>query len=57
MIATLRYRCECAENEVLSLVMILDVNATEEQFVWTMQQMWRDLKFEIAQHLNKGKDR
>lgn len=51
LIASLRYRCECAKNEVLQIQVVLDMNISEDQFVWTMQQLWRDAKFEVAQHL------
>lgn len=53
MVATLRYRCECAENEVLSIATVLSADMTEEAFVWTMRQMWRDVKYEVEQHLNR----
>jgi hypothetical protein len=52
LIASLRYRCECAANEVLQIQVVMDTNTTEEQFVWTMRQLWRDLKFEVEQHIN-----
>ena len=52
MTVTLRYRCECAANEVLSIAVALDMNVSEEQFLWTMRQMWRDVKFEVEQHIN-----
>lgn len=51
MVASLRYRCECAANEVLQIQVVIDKDVTEEQFVWTMKQLWRDVKFEVAQHL------
>jgi hypothetical protein len=53
MVATLRYRCECAENEVLSIAVVLRADATEDEFMWTMRQMWRDVKFEVEQHLKR----
>ena len=52
LIASLRYRCECAKNEVLQIQAVMDMNVSEEQFIWTMRQMWRDVKFEVEQHLN-----
>ena len=52
MIASLRYRCECAGNEVLQIMAVMDMNATEDVFVMTMRQLWRDVKFEVEQHLN-----
>jgi hypothetical protein len=52
MIASLRYRCECATNEVLSISVAIDMNCSEENFIWTMRQMWKDVKFEVQQHLN-----
>lgn len=51
LIASIRYRCECAENEVLQISAVFDMHTTEEQFVWTMKQLWRDVKFEVEQHL------
>ena len=53
MIASLRYRCECAANEVLQISIVLDMNTSEEAFIMTMKQMWRDVKFEVEQHLNR----
>ena len=41
-----------AANEVLSIAVALDMNVSEEQFLWTMRQMWRDVKFEVEQHIN-----
>ena len=52
LIASLRYRCECATNEVLQIQVVIDASATEEQFIWTMRQLWRDVRFEVEQHLN-----
>jgi len=54
MIATLRYRCTCATKEVLQISVALDAHTTEEQFLWTMRQMWRDVQFKVAQHLKLG---
>jgi hypothetical protein len=52
LIVSLRYRCECNENEVLQISMVLDMDTSEEAFVMTVKQMWRDVKFEVDQHLN-----
>lgn len=52
LIASLRYRCQCNENEVLQISVVLDTDGDEEKFIWTMRQMWRDVKFEVEQHLN-----
>lgn len=52
MIVSLRYRCECATNEVLQISVAIDMNSSEEAFMWTMRQMWRDVKFEVDQHIN-----
>lgn len=52
LIASLRYRCECVGNEVLTISAVLDMSVDEEAFVWTMRQLWRDVKFEVQQHLN-----
>jgi hypothetical protein len=52
MTVTLRYRCECADNEVLSIASVIDMDCSEEKFLWTMRQMWRDVKFEVEQHIN-----
>lgn len=52
LIASLRYRCECATNEVLQIQVVLDMNISEEQFLWTMKQLWADVKFEVEQHIN-----
>jgi hypothetical protein len=52
LIATLRYRCECATNEVLQISAVIDMNGPEDKFLWTMKQLWRDLRFEVDQHIN-----
>lgn len=51
LIISLRYRCECNENEVLQIGMAIDMYTSEEAFVMTVKQMWRDVKFEVEQHL------
>jgi hypothetical protein len=51
LIASLRYRCECATNEVLQIQVVLDKDISEEQFIWTMRQIWRDVQFEVEQHI------
>lgn len=51
LIISLRYRCQCNENEVLQIGMAIDMNTTEEMFVMTVKQMWRDVQFEVEQHL------
>lgn len=48
---TLRYHCTCATNEVLSIAVVLDKNITEQQFVFTMKNLFQDVKFEVEQHL------
>jgi hypothetical protein len=55
LVVTLRYRCECAANEVLTISVVLDIDRPEEQFVATMKQLWRDMKFEVEQHIETGK--
>ena len=55
MIASLRYRCQCAAGEVLQIQVVMDLDTTEEKFLWTMQQLWKDVKFEISQHLKEQK--
>lgn len=51
LIASLRYRCECTTNEVVQIQAVIDMDTDEERFVWTMRQLWRDVKFEVEQHL------
>lgn len=51
LIVSLRYRCECNKNEVLQISAVIDMHADEEKFIWTMRQMWRDVKFDVEQHL------
>lgn len=54
LVVTLRYRCECATNEVLTQSIVLDKDMSEETFVWTMKQLWRDVAFEVKQHIGKA---
>jgi len=56
LIASLRYRCECSVNEVLQIQVVMDMNTTKEKFLYTMEQLWRDVKFEVAQHLRQGEE-
>jgi len=35
-------------------VRVRGANTSEEKFMWTMRQMWRDVQFEVAQHLAGG---
>lgn len=51
LIVSLRYRCECGQNEVLQISAVIDLNADEDAFVWTMRHLWKDVKFEVQQHL------
>ena len=53
LVVNLRYRCECAKNEVLQIAVVLDMDTEEERFIWTMRQLWRDVKTEVAQHLKQ----
>jgi hypothetical protein len=52
LIVSLRYRCECATNEVLQIQAVIDMGSSEEKFMWTVRQLWRDVKFEVEQHIN-----
>lgn len=52
LIVTLRYRCQCQANEVLTIGAAIPIDSSEESFVWTMRQLWQDVKFEVEQHLN-----
>lgn len=54
LVVTLRYRCECAANEVLTISAVIDVNSEEDKFLWTMKNLWRDVKFEVEQHIKNG---
>ncbi len=55
LIASLRYRCECAVNEVVNIQVVIDMDCPEEHFVWTMRRLWRDMQFEVEQHINPPK--
>jgi len=54
LVASLRYRCQCSTNEVLQIQVVMDMNMPEDQFVWTMRNLWRDVKFEVEQHIKEG---
>lgn len=54
MIASLRYQCACAAQEVITIQVVMDLKAHEETFVWTMRQLWRDVMREAEQHANQG---
>ncbi len=52
LVVSLRYRCQCATNEVLQIAAVIDMDSEEDRFVWTMRRLWQDLKFEVEQHIN-----
>ena len=56
---SMRYQCECAGGEVLQVSCVFDLkdiasNSDEELFVWTMKRLFRDMKIEIRQHLQRA---
>lgn len=51
LVVSLRYRCECSGNEVLNIQMVLDKDCSEKQFVETVKRLYRDLMFEVQQHI------
>lgn len=53
LVASLKYRCECENNEVVVIQVVLDADTTEENFVWTMRRLWRDVHIEIEQHTGR----
>lgn len=59
-IVSMRYQCDCTGGEVLTINTVFDLenfrsHEGEEIFIWTMKRMFRDMKTEIAQHMNTGK--
>ncbi len=57
LVVSLRYRCECANNEVLQISTVLNpATMTEQAFIWTMRQLWRDVQFEVKQHIEKAEN-
>lgn len=51
MTASLRYRCACGDRELLSIQVVFDAETDEWRFTETMKALFRDMKTEIAQHL------
>ena len=51
MTASLRYRCECGDRELLGIQVVFDADCDEHRFAETMKALFRDMKTEIAQHL------
>jgi hypothetical protein len=54
LIASLRYRCQCTGGEVLQIQVVLDMECDEQKFLWTMKQLWRDVQFEVEQHITNA---
>lgn len=52
LIVSMRYRCQCGQNEILQLSMAVDLDVTRERFLATMGAMFDDLHFEVDQHIN-----
>lgn len=55
LIATLRYRCECANGEVITISVVLDMDMQDDQFAYVMKQMKHDMAIEIQQHIKGAK--
>ena len=64
-IVTCRYRCPCANGEVIQISTVFDLDVlgvdwaerkihNEEAFHWTMKRMLRDILTEIRQHTNQA---
>ena len=51
MTASLRYRCECGNQELLNIQVVFDSETDELRFLATMKMMWRDMQTEIRQHV------
>jgi hypothetical protein len=51
MVASLRFRCACGNQELLSIQVVFDSEVDEFRFVETMKDLWRDMQTEIEQHL------
>ena len=51
LLMSLRDRCGCANNEVLTIQSVLPLDIDEEAFIWTVRQLYRDLRFEVRQHI------
>lgn len=53
LMVSMRYRCDCANNEVLQISVVIDKDTDEEVFTWTMKRLLKDMKIEIKQHTNE----
>lgn len=51
MTVALRYRCGCGDKELLSIQVVLDATTEESYFLETMRSLWRDMQFEVKQHI------
>lgn len=47
----MRYRCKCVGREVLTESCVLDLDMTEETFIWSMRRLRESIIFEVEQHL------
>lgn len=65
-IISMRYRCECANGEVIQINTVFDLETlkvdwdkrrieNEEALLWTVKRMLRDMLTEIQQHTGQGK--
>lgn len=63
---TMRYRCSCANNEVITINTVFDLEQlgvdwgarkihNEEALLWTVKRMLRDMLTEIKQHTKPGR--
>ena len=51
MTASLRYRCACGNQELLSIQVVFDSTCDERRFIETMRNLFLDMRTEIAQHI------
>ncbi len=47
MTATLRYKCDCGNRELLTISVVFDVYQSEAMFLETMRMAFRDMHTEI----------
>lgn len=53
LMVTMRYSCECANGEVVTINVVVDKDMPDEAFAWTMRTMLKDMRIEIDQHVKR----
>lgn len=56
LVVGMRYQCECGNAEVINIQAVIDLGVSQEQFVWMVKNLRKDMLLEIQQHIEAAQD-